>query len=202
MGRHHTTQNSELVTRDPELIDWVDQFKGLGAAMAATGAVALYHIEGVTPEADGPDIITPDAETFVVESLDEGYAALTSGENDVIDLVWIGCPHASLDELAQVIESLAGRQVRVALWVTMAREVRAEAETAGLVEALEVLGGRVVADTCLVVAPVKELGFRRMATPSGKGAYYAPSHSGLAVNYGPLEACIEAAVSGKWEIGD
>ena len=41
-----------------------------------------------------------------------------------------------------------------------------------------------------------------MATPSGKGAYYAPSHSGLAVNYGPLEACIEAAVSGKWEIGD
>ena len=80
----------------------------------------------------------------------------------------------------------------------MAREVRAEAENAGLVEAMEMLGGRVVADTCLVVAPVRELGFRCMATPSGKGAYYAPSHSGLAVRYGSLETCIEAAVTGKW----
>ena len=180
----------------------IDLLKGLGAAMAATGAVALYHMEGVTPEADNGDIISPDAEILVIESLDEGYAALNSGADDKIDLVWIGCPHASINELTRVVELLAGRQAQAALWVTMAREVRAEAETAGLVEALEVLGGRVVADTCLVVAPVKELGFRRMATPSGKGAYYAPSHSGLAVNYGPLEACIEAAVSGKWEIGD
>jgi predicted aconitase len=202
MGQHHTTQNSELVTRDSELIDWFDQFKGLGAAMAATGAVALYHIEGVTPEADEPDVIGPDAETLVVKRLDEGYAALNSGGDDKIDLVWIGCPHASISELSRVVELLAGRQVQAALWVTMAREVRAEAERAGLVGAVEELGGRVVADTCLVVAPVKELGFRHMATPSGKGAYYAPSHSGLAVSYGPLEACIEAAVSGRWEIGD
>jgi predicted aconitase len=202
MGQHHTTQKSELVTRDSELIDRVDQFKGLGAAMAASGAVALYHVEGVTPEADNGDIISPDAEIVVIESLDEGYAALTSGDYDVIDLVWIGCPHASINELTRVLDLLAGRRVRAALWVTMAREVRAEAERAGLVGAVEELGGRVVADTCLVVAPVKELGFRRMATPSGKGAYYAPSHSGLAVNYGSLEACIEAAVSGKWEIGD
>jgi predicted aconitase len=111
--------------------------------------------------------------------------------------VWIGCPHASLAELAQVIELLDGRRVRVALWVTMAREMRAKAAEAGLVQALEALGGQVVADTCLVVAPVKELGFRRMATPSGKGAYYAPSHSGLAVRYAPLEVCIEAAVAGR-----
>jgi predicted aconitase len=183
--------------------DWrVDLLKGLGAAMAASGAVALYHIEAVTPEADEPDIIAPDAKTFVVESLDEGYAALNSGGDDRIDLVWIGCPHASTSELTRVVELLAGRQVKEALWVTMAREVRAEAEQAGLVEALEALGGRVVADTCLVVAPVRELGFRHMATPSGKGAYYAPSHSGLAVSYGPLEACIEAAVTGYWSTED
>jgi predicted aconitase len=178
-----------------------DLLKALGAAMAASGAVALYHIEGVTPEADEAGIIAPDAETLVVDRLDEGYAALNSADDDEIDLVWIGCPHASPQELAQVIELLTGRRVRTALWVTMAREVRAEAEKAGLVAELEELGGRVVADTCLVVAPVKELGFRRMATPSGKGAYYAPGHSGLAVHYGPIEACIEAAVRGKWEIG-
>jgi predicted aconitase len=193
------TVNSELETQYSKLQTTIDLLKGLGAAMAASGAVALYHLEGVTPEAAEPDVIAPDAETFVVENLDEGYAALNSGGDDRIDLVWIGCPHASLHELAQVIELLAGRRVRTALWVTMAREMRAEAEKAGLVAELEALGGRVVADTCLVVAPVKELGFRHMATPSGKGAYYAPSHSGLAVHYAPLEACIGAAVNGKWE---
>ncbi len=182
-----------------------DLLKGLGAAMAATGAVALYHIEGVTPEADDPGIITPNAETIVVNSLAEGYAMLQSPQSesvgaDRIDLVWVGCPHASLDELAQVIRLLDGRRTRTALWVTMAREVRAEAARAGLVAHLEALGGRVVADTCLIVAPVKELGFRSMATPSGKGAYYAPGHSGMAVYFGALESCIEAAVSGHWKI--
>jgi predicted aconitase len=181
----------------------VDRLKALGAAMAASGAVALYHIQAVTPEADAPDILAPAAETLVVESLARGYAMLQrpmsdSGQGDAIDLVWIGCPHASLDELAQVIELMDGRRAKSALWVTMAREVRAEAEQAGWVAELERLGGQVVADTCLVVAPVKELGWRAMATPSGKGAYYAPSHSGLAVYYASLKMCIEAAVSGLW----
>ncbi len=178
----------------------VDWLKALGAAMAASGAVALYHVEGVTPEADEPGIIAPEAETLVIESLAEGYERLTSSSGSEIDLVWIGCPHASLAELEQVIRLLAGRRVGAALWVTLAREMRAKAAEAGLVAALEALGGHVVADTCLIVAPMKELGFRRIATPSGKGAYYAPGHSGLEVRYGPLEACIEAAVGGYWRL--
>jgi hypothetical protein len=176
--------------------------KALGAAMAASGAVALYHVEGVTPESGQPDVIAPGAQRAVVDSLDAGYAALNSDPDQVVDLVWIGCPHASLAELEQVISQLAGRSTRVALWVTMARQLRAEAARLGWVDALEALGGRVVADTCLVVAPVKELGFRHMATPSGKGAYYAPSHSGLAVHYGSLERCIEAAIAGRWPAWD
>lgn len=184
-----------------------DRLKMLGAAMAASGAVALYHIEGVTPEAGEPGIIAPDARKVIIEQLDEGYATLNSNdsdkgdESDEIDLVWIGCPHCSIDELAQVVSLLNGRPVRAALWVTMARAMRDKAAHQGLVAALEQAGGRVVADTCLVVAPVKSLGFHRMATVSGKGAYYVPAHSGLAVRYGPLEACIEAAVAGHWPGG-
>jgi len=179
----------------------LDCLKILGASMAASGAVALYHVEGVTPESDQSDIIAPGARVVGIEDLAPGYAALDRAEDDKIDLVWIGCPHASLAELAAVINLLAGRRVRTALWVTMARQLRAEAAAAGLVQALEALGGQVIADTCLVVAPVKELGFRSMATPSGKGAYYAPSHSGLSVRYGSLESCIEAAVTGFWPSG-
>jgi predicted aconitase len=184
----------------------LDQLKALGAAMAASGAVALYHVEGVTPEAAaGADLLAPDAERLVVDDLSPGYAALsqfpisnTASPIANIDLVWIGCPHASLSEIQQVAQLLNGRYVRSALWITAARDVRQQAAERELVEAIEACGGQVVADTCVVVAPVRELGFRTMATPSGKGAYYGPSHAGLAVYYGSLAQCIDAAVEGRW----
>ena len=175
--------------------------KALGAAMAASGAVALYHVAGCTPEADRPDILASDHETLVVDDLQPAYAALNSGalENENrIDLVWFGCPHAGLEEMAEVVRLLDGRRVRTALWITAAREVREQAAAEGLVAAVEASGGRVVADMCAVVAPMQELGFRTLATPSAKGATYLPSYAGLRVRYGTVEQCVEAAVSGVW----
>jgi len=171
--------------------------KALGAAMAASGAVALYHVAGVTPEADEPGVLAPDHETLTVDDLRPAYAALNSDASE-IDLVWFGCPHASLEEIAEVARLLAGRRVRTALWITTARKVREQAESAGLVKEIEAAGGRVVADMCVVVAPMQELNFRTVATPSGKGAIYLPSHAGLRVRYGTVKQCVEAAVSGIW----
>jgi predicted aconitase len=181
--------------------------KALGAAMAASGAVALYHVEGVTPEADQPDTLLPGHETMAVEDLRPAYAALNAdarrneGEDEAdlkIDLVWFGCPHASLDEMAEIAQLLGGRRVKAALWITTAREVREQAEAVGLVSTLAVSGGRVVADMCAVVAPMQELGLRTLATPSAKGATYLPSHAGLLVRYGTMAQCVEAAVIGLW----
>jgi predicted aconitase len=175
----------------------VDKLKSLGAAMAASGAVALYHVEGFTPEADRPGILAPDHGTLVVDDLRSAYAALNSDAQE-IELVWFGCPHASLEEIAEVAQLLAGRRVRGALWITTSREVRDLAQAEGLVTAIEASGGRIAADMCVVVAPMQELGFRTLATPSGKGAAYVPSHAGLRVRYGTVEQCVEAAVSGVW----
>jgi len=173
--------------------------KALGAAMAASGAVPLYHVAGVTPEADRPDVLAPDHETLVVDDLQPAYAALNSDvHGNRIDLVWCGCPHASLEEIAEVVRLLAGRRVKTPLWITTARETREQARAEGLVAAVEDSGGRVVADMCVVVAPMQELGFRTLATPSAKGATYVPSHTGLQVRYGTVEECIEAAVTGVW----
>jgi predicted aconitase len=180
-----------------------DALKALGAAMAASGAVALYHVAGVTPEADRPDVLPPghadsaSPQALVVDDLQPAYAALNA-EVRQIDLVWFGCPHASLEEIAEVVRLLGGRRVQAALWITAAREVREQAKAEGLVTAIEASGGRVVADMCAVVAPMQELGFRTVATPSAKGATYLPSHAGLIVRYGIAAQCIEAAVSGAW----
>jgi predicted aconitase len=181
--------------------------KTLGAAMAASGAVALYHVEGVTPEARTGDVVAAEAETVVFDNLDEGYAGLNSpigfdtlrhSTQGEIDLVSIGCPHASLVEIEEVARWLGGKRVKAKLWITTARETREQAQEKGLVELIEAAGGRVVADTCLVVAPIEELGLLSMATNSAKAAFYAPTHSGLVVRFGKLEQCLEAAVTGRW----
>jgi len=173
------------------------ELKVLGAAMAASGAVALYHVKGVTPEADRSYALRPDHESLVVSDLRPAYAAL-NGDAGEIDLVWFGCPHAGLEEIAQIVRLLDGREVRTALWITTARQTREEATREGLVQAIETSGGRVVADMCVVVAPMQELTFRTLATPSAKGASYVPSHSGLVVRYGSVEQCVETAITGTW----
>jgi predicted aconitase len=174
-----------------------EALKALGAAMAASGAVALYHVAGVTLEADRFDVPGSDCETLSVDDLRPAYAALNSDASR-IDLAWFGCPHASIEEIARIVGLLRGRQVQAALWITTAREVREQARADGLVAAVEESGGWVVADMCVVVAPMQELGFRILATPSAKGATYVPSHAGLQVRYGTIERCVEAAVTGIW----
>ena len=176
---------------------WHLGLRTLGAAMAASGAVALYHVEGLTPEAPAGLRPAPGAQRLEVDDLAPGYAAL-DGPATEIDLVSLGCPHASLAELEAVADHLAGRRVAAALWITTARDIRREAQAAGLVARIEAAGGRVVADTCMVVAPVEELGFHSLATNSAKMAFYAPSHSGLAVRFGPLGQCLSAALTGRW----
>ncbi len=177
---------------------YLPHLKALGAAMAASGAVGLYHIEGITPEArQRSDLIAPGATRAVVEGLRASYAALNTGGAG-LDLVSIGCPHASLGELAELAGLLAGRRARVALWVTTARATLDKARQGGLAGTLEAAGARLMADTCLVVAPMASFPFRTVATNSAKMAVYAPSHCGLATHYGSLEACVEAAVSGQW----
>jgi predicted aconitase len=181
--------------RDRGLV--ASMLRQLGAAMASSGSVALYHVEGVTPEAQAEDVVAPDAQTIVVDDLRPGYAAL-DGASPEVDVVSLGCPHASLAELEAVADCLDGRQVRAALWITTSRAVRELAQESGVLPRIEKAGGKVVADTCMVVAPVDELGFRSLATNSGKMALYAPSHGGLSTRFGSMEKCLEAAVTGRW----
>ena len=175
-----------------------DRLKTLGAAMAASGAVALYHVEGVTPEACSQEMLSPDADTLAVSSLEEGFTAL-NGPMAKVDFVSIGCPHASLAEIEQIARALDGQRMVVPFWVTTALHTREVAKQQGWVERIEQAGGNVVADTCVVVAPVELLGYRNVATNSAKAAYYLPSHGGLDVRFGPLERCIAAGLTGRWE---
>jgi predicted aconitase len=173
-----------------------DDLKVFGASMAASGAVALFHVDGITPEAMQKNMLNDSAEKINVESLEEGYASLNSKVSE-IDFVSIGCPHASSDELRKIAELIKGKKVKAELWVTTSRYVSEKTKDA--VKIIEQSGGKVLNDTCLVVAPVEDFGFKNLATNSGKAAFYAPMYSKLNVRFGTLEQCINAAIKGRWE---
>ena len=175
--------------------DTTPRLKALAAAMAASGAVALFHVDRVTPEADSSK--PKSAKRLTISSLQEGYDALDGGPGPV-DLAWIGCPHASGAELKQVASMLAGYRVQSRLWVTVPRKLKAAPALADTIGRIEAAGGMVVADTCMVVAPLEDMGIRSVATNSAKGALYLPTHGGVAVHYGSLSLCVRAAVKGDW----
>jgi len=178
-----------------------DRLKTLGAGLAAYGAVALFHVAGYTPEAreQGETLIRPDARRIVIDSLASAYAVMDANPETVaIDLVTIGCPHASYTEIERVAQRLRGHRLATRLWVTTSQIVRERAARDGWVQIIEAAGGEVVADTCAVVAPIRQLGIRRMATNAGKMACYAPMHSRVEMRYGDLEQCLEAALTGFW----
>ncbi|MBU2564833.1 MAG: aconitase X catalytic domain-containing protein [Candidatus Thermoplasmatota archaeon] len=149
-----------------------DQLKALGAAMAASGAVALYHVENLTPEAHFMDIKGLESVDVGKNELKETYEKLNTGENP--DIVILGCPHASLREISELSEKLKGKKLKKPLWVCTSRVMKECANRMGYTEIIENAGGKIVADTCMVVSPIEKMGFKTTGVDSGKAANYLP----------------------------
>ncbi|MEO9339607.1 aconitase X catalytic domain-containing protein [Mesorhizobium sp. SB112] len=181
-----------------------DALKAFGAAAASSGAVGLFHIAGVTPEA--PDIETalggfePEMTIRVTREMaaDAQARLSTASATDRLDAVAIGSPHLSLAEFEALQRALAGRKLRVPIYACTGRHVLTRLDETGLRKALEQLGVVVVADTCVVVTPIMpELSGGVLMTNSGKFAHYAPGNTGYAVLYASLSDCVESAVAGR-----
>ncbi len=187
----------------------LDQMKSLGAALASSGSIALFHAVGVTPEAPTTAAafggLAPQ-ETMEISQSDLARAtvALTKAETEPLSLVAIGCPHASITEIGEIARLLAGRHLHpnMHLWVMTAQPTRALAERMGYTAAIEQAGGEMVCDTCAVLAamdPIKaRYGYQSVVTNSAKLAHYAPGQCGLASYFGDLEQCLRAAVTAIW----
>ncbi len=160
-----------------------DRLKGLGAAMAAWGSNALYYMKGVTPEFVVSDSIEKIA--FTPRELKAMKEKL--GMDGKPQLVALGCPHASLEEIIEVANFVKGKQLACQLWVCTASETKQKSSTAGYTATIEAAGGRVVADTCMVVCPIEEMGFTNTATNSGKAGKYLAGSSKQKVRFGDLQ---------------
>ena len=181
-----------------------DQLKALGAAMASSGAVGLFHLVGITPEAPTLEAAfrgraPRETRTVTTEDLRSARRELTTAEGDALDWVVLGSPHFSVAEFRRLVPLLAGKRVHpsVRFLVTSSRIMTELARRAGYLEALEAFGGRVTVDTCVLASPMLPAGLHRLMTNSAKYAYYAPGLLGAHVAFGSLEDCVRSAVAGR-----
>jgi len=165
-----------------------DQLKGLGAAMAATGAVALYHVEGITPEARKVPFEFSGLEVIAVES-----GEVEALFRDLpVDAIAVGCPHCSPAELITIAGLLNDKIVTKPLYVFAAQGVIDTNRKT--VDSIEKSGARVFADTCMVVSPVMEQ-YSAIMVNSGKALAYVPDMCGAVARIGTIEDCINSATS-------
>lgn len=180
-----------------------DQLKAMCAGAAATGAVALVHIIGVTPEA--PDLESafqggvPD-ETIRVdaEMITATRRSLGRTAEGAIDCVALGSPHFSSLECRELLRLAAGRRFSVPVYVCTGRHTLAEIEDNGIEDALRACGVEFVVDTCVVVTPILPATGGVMMTNSAKFAHYALGNTGFEPAFGSLEECVDSAVAGSF----
>jgi len=189
-----------------------DELKHLGAAEAASGSVALYHVVGVTPEAPtreaafGPKKAR-DWETFELgeKELRETKELLSKATTRETDLVVFGCPHASIGEIKEIAQLLLGKKLNsgVELWISTSWIVKSYAEKMGHMDIIEAAGARILCETCPSAMPwgfLKGRGHKVAATNSAKLAFYLTGgQHDLSMHYGSTERCVEAATSGVWK---
>ena len=170
-----------------------DQLKWLGAALASSGAVALYHVENTTPESKWALKVIKEEKIEKLSinraNIDETKIKLSTTDEKP-DLICVGCPHASLEEIKRVAEIVAGRRLENMLWVCTSISVKAASDRMGYTKIIEKAGGKMVCDTCMVVAPIEELDYKVVGVDSAKAANYVPNMCGLDVVYNDLENLI------------
>lgn len=175
-----------------------EELKALGAGLGAAGSIALYHVEGVTPEYREALIGQVEKLSFTDKELREVYNEYFKPVSEHVELVAIGCPHMSLAELIEVAEILKNKRLKrnCRLWFFTSIAVKKLAERCGLLNIIKEAGGEVYTDCCMALAPLRNLGFKNVALDSAKAAFYTHLLARVDVYFGNLKNCIESVTEG------
>ena len=128
--------------------------KDFGAATASNGAVGLYHIENLTPEAKelGASLVAPGARVYVIddaelERVKNSYPVIWKDKNAAPKLCFVGCPHLSMQQLIDWtvnveagLKASGNRKVQIPTVFTTAPGVKKEFEKTEYAKRLEATG--------------------------------------------------------------
>jgi predicted aconitase len=150
----------------------IDGIKTMAAAMAAAGSTAMFHIENITPEASKYSL--SDLETIHIGKKELNDARSSLSTADDVQLIAFGCPHLTVREITEMAAFLKDKKKKrddVDIWFCTSAEIRKRCPDQ--VRILERFGP-VLADTCMVVAPI-ESKYQRTGTNSAKAGNYLPT---------------------------
>lgn len=168
--------------------EW-SRMKAMCAAIVTFGGAPIFHMEGVSP---AKDLREPEERwTLTQADFDKAVDEMNDQAKEV-DFIFLGCPHLTLSELANVAQLLEGKKVVKELWLGVARGVKEKADELGYSETITKAGGRLAPDTCHVVAPLKGR-WGTIATNSAKGVYYGRAKNKFKTRFGSMEACVRYA---------
>jgi len=158
----------------------LSELKAFCAGLAAASNISMSIIKGVTPP--GTYRENPLMERVHIEENDLENALQKFSESERnIDFVFLGCPHYSLDEIMYLAELTEGRKALVEVMVSTSRYIYRKALKLGIIDILEKRGVKIIRDTCAIVAPLKRMDIRSVATDSAKAAHYLRLKHGMRV---------------------
>lgn len=182
----------------------LEDAKSLCAALATEGGVGMFHIAGVTPEAPTLEAAFQGGQPksrlkFTNKEKQTIYDRLNICPSPDVDIVMIGCPHATLTEIVEVAHLLEGKKMsaNTELWIATTHSIRSYAEKMGYDKMISDAGGKIMADTCPCISQIDMARDKKYMTNSVKQAYYAPGQLGAQVHFANTKECVETAINGK-----
>jgi predicted aconitase len=181
-----------------------EQLRAIGAAENASGAVNMFHVVGVTPEAKtlddafqatGPDKIVQ----IGPRDIRDAAKKLDTPSTAALTAVCVGAPHFSVAEFKQLLPLVDGNRINpdIHFYVSTSRYVLDDIRERGWLDSLQAAGVEFITDRCTYYSPAVEGCEGRVMTNSAKWAYYAPGMLGSAVTFAGLEECVRSAVAGE-----
>ncbi|TFG33903.1 DUF521 domain-containing protein [Candidatus Thorarchaeota archaeon] len=169
-----------------------EELKSFCASIATYGGVAIFHMEGITPNRT----TIPDKIEIITEEDLQSARMQLDDEDAEIDFISVGCPHASIKEIAQIAKMLDGKTVTEGktVWITTAKPTKDLAVKMGYYDTIERAGAFLVADACCAVAPLKGR-FKGLMTDSAKACFYARGKNKFKTEIRTVEECIKEALT-------
>lgn len=186
-----------------------DLYRSLMSPMPISGAVVMCHIVGITPEAPTLEAAlggNKPNDTIIVgeREIKETMERLNSADSNEVDLVAIGCPHCTFQQIEEIASLLQRKRVNIntRLQIGVAQPMYTLAKMVGYADIIEKAGGFFTSSCVSALNPIVALdnSVKVAATTTVGPAHRLPelSKGRTKVFYGDTVSCINAAIKGKW----
>jgi len=179
-----------------------EDLTSLGAEMATSGAVSMYHIIGLTPEAK--DLKTafggkaPKTKVTITDADLHRVQRVNSHPKGKIDFVMFGCPHYDLWQVRDVARLLEGKKISkgVDFWVMTSPTTRNLAKVMGYEGIINKAGGHIIGGTCSDQVCWERFYRGKVGVTDSLKAWYYTIHRGISFVLDRRSACVAAALKG------